>query len=364
MRFPGDCGSCSRGEAREQIMTREDELLFACIRLDFSDAQRRRIVSLGRQPRIQWEGVYETAALHDVAPLVYSNLRQCLGADFEIPAGVVAAFERDYFYNIAAKEQVAARIAQVLAFLNQAGVDVMLLKGSALDVLVYAHPWYTTANDVDLVFRLRQTEMQNPAVPRFLDGFADIHFEYDYFEHHDITMNGMLPMNFERIWADAREIDFRGHTVWVMSPEDLMIAACINSCRKRFFRLKALRDIAEILNHYRDIRWDVLADKARAYECGNIVYAALIATQSTLGIDLAPSALDGLAVPSPRAALIRYLSRERSFTSLANLYAGNRLFGREVGRGLLLPYATYRGNQLWKRMKFVSAPFEHDSPLG
>lgn len=337
-------------------MTPEDELLFACIRQDFSEAQRETILVLGRKQPVRWELVYSTAELHGVAPLVYANLRQCLTQDFQIPTEINDQFERDYYRNIIAKEQIAERIERVFAFLNREGIDAMLVKGGALDILVYSHPWYTTANDIDLIFRLRQAQMTDQVVPRFLAQFQDIHFEYDYFEHHDVTMNGMLPVSFETIWRDATRINFRGHEVWVMSPEDLLIAACINSCRKRFFRLKALRDIAEIVNHYRRIDWEELTGKARAYQCNNIVYGALVVTKLIMGIELPEQVLPALAVPLVRAALIRYLSQKISLASLASLYSGSRLFGREVGRGLLLPYTTYRWNQMWRRIKFVSAP--------
>lgn len=337
-------------------MTPEDELLFACIRQDFSEAQQETIRVLCKKHTVRWEVVYSTAELHGVAPLVCANLKQCLSKDFEIPREILDQFEHDYYYNLIAKEKIAQRTGEVLAFLNQQGIDTMLVKGGALDILVYAHPWYTTANDVDLIFRTRRAEMPSAAVPRFLDRFQDIHFEYDYFEHHDITMNGILPVEFETIWRDATKIDFRGHDVWVMSPEDLLIAACINSCRKRFFRLKALRDISEISNHYGGIKWEELGTKARAYQCNTIVYGALVVTQMIMGIELPAQAFDGLAVPVVRAALIRYLSRKMSFVSLATLYEGSTLFSREVGRGLLLPYATYRRDQMWKRIKFVSDP--------
>lgn len=336
------------------MMSPEDEILFTCIHMDFSAAQRDKIVALCRVQPIRWEIVYAVAELHGVAPLVYNNLRELVGQAFDVPIKTVDKFERGYFYNIAAKEKIAERIGAVLTTLNAAGLDTMLVKGAALDVLVYAHPWYTTANDVDLLFRLRQDEMPDRSAVHFLDQFRDIHFEYDFFKHHDVTMNDILSVDFERVWADATRIQFRGQQVWVMSPEDLLITACINSCRKRFFRLKSLRDISEILNHYQDIRWDHVADKARAYRCSAIVYAALVVTQQTMGLELLPQTLDLFGVPAARAALIRSLSRNLSATSLEKLYSGKKVFGREVGRGLLLPYAALTPQQVWRRMRFAS----------
>jgi hypothetical protein len=77
-------------------------------------------------------------------------------------------------------------------------------------------------------------------------------FEYDFFEHHDVTMNGVLPVDFQAIWQEAVAVDYRGERTLVMRTEDLLLAVCINACRKRFFRLKSLFDIAEIVDEYQD----------------------------------------------------------------------------------------------------------------
>ncbi len=335
-------------------MSPEDRLLLACIRPD-ADSQRGVIAQLGRDLKLRWDVVYSIADRDGVAPLVYANLRECNPEFLSIPEETIVHFENDLYYNIIAKEKLAEKVAQVLGFLNRERVEVMLVKGAALDILVYAQPWYTVLNDVDLIFRLRQAEMTTLAVPQFLDRFQDqgVHFEYDYFRHHDLTMNGTLPVDFEGIWEGASKINFRGREVWVMCPEDLLIAACINSCRKRFFQLKALRDLTEILNHFRGMHWEELSRKARAYHCNNIVYAALVVARITVGIELPEKVLAGLAVPTVRTAIIGYLSRRMSFASLASLYSGSQIFGRAVSWGLLLPYMTYRREQVWKRIEFV-----------
>lgn len=335
-------------------MTPDDQLLFACIRPDFSDAQREEVMTLCRTQTIQWESVYTTAELHAVAPLVYSNLQQCPLSALKIPWHVLDQFERDYYFNQIVKEKIATSVQTVLAYLNQKSIAVMLVKGAALDLFAYMQPWYTTANDVDLILRPTRAEMQDRAVSHYLNAIHDIHFEYDYFEHHDLTMNGVLPVDFNRVWGDATKTKWRGEDVWIMSPQDLLIAACINSCRKRYFRLKSLRDICEIVNHAQALDWDRVAAQARAYQCNAIVYAALVVAEKFVGLKLAPQTLDKLAVPKVRQNLIHYLSDRMSFTSLSNLYAGSAVFGREVGRGLLLPYATHTPVQLWKRLRFAT----------
>jgi hypothetical protein len=232
-------------------------------------------------------------------------------------------FKLCFDHNVLMKDRMAEKITEVLSFFNKKSIDVMLIKGAAVDVLVYARPWYTMSSDVDLILRPRKEEIADKdkaEIWALIRGRPPI--ELDYFEHHDVVMNGTLPVNFQRIWDEATQIKFRGRDVFVMSPEDMLISACINSYRKRFFRLKALCDIAEIINKYSDMKWEELTRKAREYDCNNIVYTALLVTKITLGCEQLPERVfDNLAISPVKATIIRYLSQRMSFSSLSSLYS-------------------------------------------
>ena len=116
---------------------------------------------------------------------------------------------------------------------------------------------------------------------------------------------------------------------------------------------KRPHDIAEILNRYPNLDWAELIRKVDAYECQYIVYTALLVTKMTLGCHLPDEVLDNLTLSRVRAILIRYLSQGSFCSSLSVLDSTKELFGRQIGWSLLLPYATYRWDQLWRKMKFV-----------
>jgi hypothetical protein len=217
----------------------------------------------------------------------------------------------------------------------------MLLKGAALDLLVYAEPWVASSRDTDLLVR---------PLPGFRPGSEERELraalyragiECDLEAHHDVDMNGVLPIPFARIWEDAQPVDFRGQEAWVMSPEDLLISLCINSCRKRFRRLKGLFDIAETIAAG-NLDWERLTRKALDYRCEGIVFAALLTTELAVGCDLPDGYLDALAGLIPvRAALLRGLVSR-------SLRAGS-FSGPETG-GLLLSYTSYRWGQAWRSL--------------
>jgi hypothetical protein len=259
------------------------------------------------------------------------------------------------YHNVVRQESRSKKLKEALVFLDQKSFDVMLIKGAALNVLVYDQPWYTVSHDVDIVLRARKEEVSSEIQLEIMNFLRNSDIEYDYFEHHDIVMNGTLPVNFQQIWDNATKIKLGRQAAFVMSLEDMLISLCINSCRKRFFRLKALCDIAETIDKYHDLKWPDLIEKAKAYHCQAIVYTALLVTKLTVGCKLPDETLENLKVGSIRAKIIQYLSRRMSLSAFSSLYSAQyTLLGRRLDFSLILPYFTYRWYQVWRRIIFAS----------
>jgi len=332
----------------------EDKLLFACCRQNFTERHQQTVTDFCRTAAVSWPRVYATALEHGVAPLVYLNLRQCPTSALNLPHETATQLKQRAQENAVFKQRLAEQICRGLAFFHEMGIDAMLIKGAALDALVYDNPWYTTPQDIDLVIRTHRAELSDGAQQEVVQFFHGSGIEFDYFEHHDVVMNGVLPVDFHRIWADASRIEFQGQAAWVMSPEDLLISLCINSCRKRFFRLKSLCDIAETAGKYSDrLNWPGLIRKARAYGCTGIVFAALWVTQMTVGCRLPDALLDGLNLNPIRARIIRVLSQSMCPAAFSSLHSGRRVLGRRIDVSLLLAYATYGWPQVWRKMGYV-----------
>ena len=325
-----------------------DRILFACARQDFQPRHRKTVEELARCLRhlrhlrhsrraIDWAGLTATAERHGVLPIVGANLRLCDPAVLGLPPELAERLEVAAFENALLKEQDAARLAAALARLRGVGLEAMLLKGAALDLQVYAEPWVAASRDTDLLVRPLPGFQPGEEEREVRRALYRAGIECDLDEHHDVNMNGVLPIPFPRIWRDARPVCFRGQDAWVMAPEDLLIALCINSCRKRFLRLKGLFDIAETVRRRPDLDWDRLARKARDYRCEGIVFAALSTAGATVGCELPDGALDSLGLGPVRAALLRRLVAGALRTSLS----------------LLLPYASYRWDQAWRSFRFA-----------
>lgn len=330
-----------------------DRLLYACTRQQLTGQHRSTVEEICAHHAVDWRAVYTLAEIHGVAPLVYHNLTQCDADIVQIPTAIATKFKQSLFRNMLYKESLVRELEKALTWLHAHDVRVMVLKGAAADLLVYKQPYYTIYTDMDLVLSCHRQDVSDAWAQALMDKLHLTGLEYDYFSHHDITLNGTLPVDFARIWQDATPLEFHGQPIHVMAPDDMLISLCINSVRKRFFRLKSLCDIAETIAAHPHMPWDRFIDKARQYDCQNIIYTVLYITQETVGCRLPPHLLEQLGVSSLRARAIRYLSSRYSLDAYASLRRGPTLLGRHVHSSLLLTYATYRKAHWWQRLLFV-----------
>jgi hypothetical protein len=338
-------------------MKPEDRLLLASTRQHLTERHKQMIMQLCEQHSIQWDLVYRTAVDHGVTPLVFANLKARPIQKLNIPMAVWNQFESYTYRNIALKSGIAAKLREVLSFFNQRNINVMLVKGAALDLLVYHQPW-CVSHDVDLVIGARKERFTDGEVGAIQDLFAPLPgFEYDFYAHHDVVMNNVLPVDFDAIWQDAVPVECSGERAWVMCGEDMLLAACINACRKRFFRLKSLFDIAEIIQASPGLDWAWLAKRAQRFQCHNVVYTALLVTKMTLGGQVTDETLRNLGVHPLRAALVRHLLKRlipRLSLAAAYPFDGPMLRGRTLSLPLLLSYASYSPAQVWRKGREIN----------
>lgn len=321
---------------------REERILCLCARQDFEPHHRAAVEALGARP-VRWTRVAAIAEAHGVLPIVGAHLRSC---SLELPPGLPERLEGALFENALRKEQEARELAEGLARLREVGLEALLLKGASLDLLVYDEPWVVSSRDTDLLLRPLPGYRPGPEEKAVRRSLYRSGIECDLLGHHDLDMHGALPVQTERIWQGARRIDFRGTDAWVMGPEDLLISLCINACRKRFFRLKGLFDLAETVARTA-IDWERLAAHARRSCCEGIVLTALLTARETVGCALPEGALEELGVRPVRARLLQLL-----------IAAAHR----DRALSLLLVYASLRPDQASRSLRLALGRRERRAP--
>jgi Uncharacterised nucleotidyltransferase len=177
---------------------------FRC--LSFLEAHHKNVLNICSNYKVRWDIVFKTATQHQIAPLIYCNLLKCINTKVQVPQNIFTQFKLSCARNVIMHEHKSEKIMEVLAFAKSNDVDVMLIKGAALDILVYGQPWYTVSGDIDIIIRHRGREgIQSKDAAEIRATIKDILLpiwpivdcECDYFEHHDINLNGILPVNFQ-----------------------------------------------------------------------------------------------------------------------------------------------------------------------
>jgi hypothetical protein len=331
-------------------MTNEDRFLFLATRQKLNPEQRLGLVKYARDHALQWELVFAAAEANGVAPLIYTHVMSLPELASLVPASIASQHKLATIQNVFSKKERMSEVCKALKFLRERQIAAMLIKGAAQDLLVYDEPWYTVSNDTDLILKPREEALSPQLIREINDEFYPYEFEFDFFEHHDITINGMLQIDFTELWRDAKTVYIQDEAVYVLCPEDHLLTLAINSCRKRFFRLKSLLDINEAVQHFTELDWKKFCQRCLNYHCSNIVFTAFLVAQKTLGCEIPSQVMRQLEAGPIRAALLRlgvlYLMR---FWSLSTSQSRSRILGRYIDPTLILPYAAYHTNQIWHK---------------
>jgi hypothetical protein len=349
--------------------TPEDRLLLACMRQELDAAGRRRVAELSRAPGLDWRSMLRVAVEHQVAPLFLHQLASSDGTLPLVPADVLAALQSELARNLGAKAEMAGALGRVVAEFAAAGIDVLAVKGTALDLRLFADSGHTVSGDLDLVVRIEPVATDPPLRARIAElnrsrPVVDVHCG----RHPDLVMNGVLRPAFAHIWEAARPVAVGGGRVFLMRVEHELLCACINSARKRFFRLKSLLELGELLRGREPIDWDEVARSARRWRCGGIAYAALAAVHAAVGAVPLPDRLRArFGVARAHARVLRWLVGRMSLCTLGGLYRGRTFRGKRLGRGLLLPYASLGARPLARALgvvarQVVAGPARQDRP--
>ena len=334
-------------------MIPENELLFICARKNFQSEHQKAVFELCDKFKIKWDVVHLTALQHQIAPLIYSNLLKCKNSGLDIAPEVLARFKSDTLMLSLRKLKQEQDIVKVLSHFNRKSVDVMLIKGAALSFTVYQDFFGYVVGDIDLILKNCREEVSEQEDQEDIVFFEKLNafVEWERFQHHDVSRNETLPIDFKRIWSHTKETTFFKQKVLVMSPEDMLLAACINSCRKRFFRLKSLCDIAEIINYFKKLDWDVFIHNAKKYHCCYIVYTSLLVTSMTIGCDLPKGVLSKLEVGWFRSRLIyliiKYLYHHVSLNGLLPS-SGRIIWGKNINPALILNFIACNWLQFFR----------------
>jgi hypothetical protein len=269
------------------------------------------------------------------------------------------ARQRDAMLQVLALER---HLVTLSAALEKAGVQMILLKGSALAHTVYPDPSWRPFADLDFLVRGRDWQQATEVLadqgfrrtlPEPRAGF-DVRFgkaaELIGDDGLTIDLHRTLVVGPFGLWIDLDEL-FRGtaplsvggRVLRRLDDASLFLHACMHASLGWWPPLlMPVRDVAQVSSSAR-VDWDVVAERTQRWRLAGVVRLAFKTAQETLGASVPPEARAVMAI-QPRRKEVRALTayttnrRQRGGTATSTLRAipGIRAKAAYV-RALLFP---------------------------
>ena len=302
-------------------MTPELELVIQISKTSLGQRDRSAIASLARG-RLDWQEVLRLAEWYQVGGFLASHLNKP-GFPVETPGEI-----RDAAHRLAEENRVRylffiePELDRILATLNRERIQVIALKGAALNRLVYRDLGLRPIGDVDLLIQEQHLSRardlfdelgysQNESLsedsgnvdnyhycPRLLSPDGSVEIEL---HRHVVRRSSPLYFELDDLWSQAREKGIGNQNVWILGPVDLISHLCLKFFVDRGLRqhsyaaLRQLADIAETLTFYaEELDWSVLVRQAQARSHAAPIFCALYTARKLLGSRIDQKVLDRL----------------------------------------------------------------------
>lgn len=346
----------------EELLVRE----LAKLNIDQSALEKIKEIL---NPELNWAYFFDLAKSEGVVPLVYKSLSEIDHAKAMIPKSIWKKMESCYYAVAVSNTLLYRKLADILASFNEAGVEVVVLKGAALAVSVYGNVALRAMMDVDLLVKKENLSSLDSvlkclgysAIDRSMEGLEarsisylttldyrsstknspSLHIHYHFINSTIPTHAYIHKINIENIWQEAEKIEIAGVKTLVMAPHHLLIHLAEHSLRvfHSLNKLSYLCDINEAVNFYRErLNWDKLISYSFKFNLNRFVYFSFYFTTKFLNT----------AIPKRVLFALRPLKFSWEEKIFVGLVARNRRF---VGLSYLLHLAMNKG--LWQKAKFI-----------
>ena len=296
-----------------------------------------------------WESLLAACDYHQVSPIVFHRLQD--RGDHLVPARVLEQL-RARFYRVSAyNHRLAVLLVQLVAQFEQHQIPCLALKGPAVALGAYGDLSLRQYEDIDLLVRVEdvsqavQVLFNDGLIPAI--GHAERHQDVKLF--HEITLlapdkSYSVDLHWQlappyahvfgpdpsAVWRKAVKLQLPTGDVQVLSREDMFLALCQHGTRHRWWQLKWLFDVAEMLRNGAGLDWTRIEDVMKTYPMAHppASLAALLARE--LLEVRAPSEVNKILEPGKRTrAVARAIRDEFLLRGQTNRSSHDTLLGLE-----------------------------------
>src|ERR1700676_5546083 len=211
-----------------------------------------------------WRSFLDACDYHQVAPIVLHRFQD----HSEIPSRVLEHL-RAHFYRISAyNHYLAMHLVRLVSQFEQRGIPCLALKGPAVALAAYGDLSLRQYEDIDVMVRVE--DVTKAVEMLFSHGFRPVRGHAERYKHvklyHEVTLSApdqsfgvdlhwqLAPPYAElfgpdpgALWCRAEQVHLPAGEVPGLGVEDLFLALCQHGTRHRWWQLKWLFDVAELL---------------------------------------------------------------------------------------------------------------------
>ncbi len=355
----------------ETGLSREEELLIHCARLELSGSRHEAVKDLLVRG-LNWDLLLEKAAWHRLSCLVCHHLKS---ADLSVlvPPHVLQKLQRLKYASLARNMLLQDELSSILSAFNKEGIPVIVLKGSALLGSIYRDISLRPMSDLDLLVppehldvaeavalhkdyasvaassvkeHARTSWQHLPCMINLKKGIAlEIH-------HKIVGSDSQFHFDISSFWSRAQPFSVAGTVAKKFAPEDQIVHLCIKILLDRRYKSNAalgqLCDISEIIfQEGNSLNWDLLLEVAEEHHIGRGIHCVLYLCKKVLGSQIPEAVLFALKPSEFDPSVTELFFRRRvlgtspwlahDLTSSRLPYSGRRVLPVMIKRFFQLP---------------------------
>lgn len=289
-------------------MRAEDLLLRLCAGLNTDRSVFEKIQKI-LSPDLNWAYFFERARSQGAASLVYKNLSEIDVAKTLVPKDVWRKLKSCYYTVATRNTFLCQKLNTILSSFNNAGIEVILLKGMALIHTIYFDIALRPMYDIDLLIhkedfslvteKLRELGYSNsPFYPE------DFHKDNMMVDVHWDLMNitriksrkKSYRIDLDEIWRSSLPVEINGEKARILSPEHCLMDLCLHlSFHHGLQGLMWFIDIAQLIEYYKnEMDWNKFIKKSFEYKIYKPIYYVLFCVKDILGQQIPQFVLDRL----------------------------------------------------------------------
>ncbi len=257
-----------------------------------------------------WQAAAQQAARHELSAYFFQRLRE-LGVDDRLPQALHERLSSAYHHNAGRNILLARELGDLLAACEQAGIQVIPLKGAYLAEAVYGNLAGRRMHDLDLLIPLADL----PRAAQLLDGLG-YHPERPYRLDEELAIQQHLPpysrpggplvelhgallppgtpftLHPEGLWERSRPARLAGQTCRLPAPEDLLLHLIFHASYQHAFGLglSPLLDISLVMVHFQaELDWQAFTQRALEGGLGRCAFLTLQAVAGLLHAPIPPA---------------------------------------------------------------------------